>query len=355
MKALVCSIISAFLACPVVLAHGGGGGGHMGGGGGHSSFHSSFSGHSSFSHSSFGGSHYSGFNSSFGHSSFGHSLYEPTGHADVGEVPSTFSSHSMSHSIGTTEAIRATEAGTALHAGFLSPAINPTHLDRVPLNVNAHHGLMSGFGHGFSKFFGFGHSQLQTPTAVMPASMAQFGHPSFISNYPLSSTLAVAMLCSPAFLHSNWMVSPYEYSRTNSTMLWNYNNGLNNYNGYNNYNNYNNWNNWYSNPLPVTSFYSPYFAYPGLNDLDATLAQAYMYPTFEPFPYFGQYFDRLDPAPWFLPGPNAISENYPVPLGTPFPVSKLDEPQTSTQPTVLGDNRVIDPELVPFDMSYPSR
>jgi len=311
-----------------------GGGGHSFGG------HSSFS-HSSFSHSSFGG-HYGGFNSYYVHSSFA-----PV-HAGFSTVPSMHAEPATSaHSLQTAASIQAAKSGTALHAGYLSPSINPTHLDRVPLNVNEHHGLMSGLGHGFARFFGFGHTMPQAQALAMaPAvapSLGQFGRPSLISSFPLTQTLAMAMLCSPAFLNPNSMMSPNGYSRINSAMVWN------NYG--NNYSSYSNWNNWYNNPLPATSFYSPYFAYPGVNALDATLAQAFYYPTFEPFPYFGQYFDRLDPAPWLLPGPNAISDNYPVPLGTPFPVSKLDNPQTSEQAPILGDSRVVDPELVPFDMS----
>jgi hypothetical protein len=330
MKALVCSVLSAFLACPVALAHGGGGGGggHMGGGGG---FHSSgFSSHSSFSHTS-----------SFGHSSFGSSYYNSFGsptHAGLGTIPSQPSAHS----IQTVETLRAAEAATALHSGFISPTINPNHLDAIPMQVTPHHGLMSGFGHGFARMLGISHPQTAAPVVWMGPAVANMPHPSFVSAFPYSQTLAVAMLSSPAFLHPNWMMSPYGYStQTNSMLMWN------NYN----YNNYSSWNNWYNNPLPVTSFYSPYFAYPGLNALDATLAEAFLYPTFEPFPYFGQYFDRLDPSPWLLPGPNAISENYPVPLGTPFPVNKLNDPETNGQPTVLGNSPVIDPQLVPFDMS----
>jgi hypothetical protein len=346
MKALLCSIITAFLACPVVFAHGGHGGGGFSGG--HGSFGGHSFSHSSFSHTSFGGtSHYSG----FGHSSFSHSSFGAVSHAGFSTIPSTFTHHGVlapsAHSLGAVESVQAAAAGNALHAGFLAPNINPTHLDRVPLTAPVHHGLMSGIGHGFARFFGFGNPQRQIPTALMTQAAPQFVHPTGafiggpVSAFPFTQSLAVAMFCSPAFMRSGWMYSPYEYAQTNNNMYWN---------------NFNSWNNWYGSPLPATSFYSPYFAYPGLDALDATLAEAFIYPTFEPFPYFGQYFDRLDPAPWFLPGPNAISNQYPVPLGTPFPVAKLDESQMSQQPSNLGDggvesSKVIDPQLVPFDMS----
>lgn len=329
---MLCAALCACLGNPV-FARGGFTGGHSMGG------HFAGSSHMSMGH--FGG---------YSHMSMG-SHFSGTGHMSMG---SFFGGHSM-HRLGSSGHTSGLHFSTNdSHPGFMKSThtrtLTPGETHHLMETDSLHSPLQSGmqslptvhhgFVHGLARLFGFASPSRVTVQRPMPPM--DLGEHAIASNFSHSPTTNIAALrsfpitayLSPCVRRCNPYLG-YRFSRNYPRLsLW-----------------YPYLGSYWGSAFPY-NFYSPWF----LPDYYPLLLFGYLDPeyyfSFCPsmyFPYTSAFAESSPIDPYFVAG-DTISENN-------YPGVQAYNPGNSalSPPSYDSSSGIVDPELVPFDLSVPAK